>query len=282
MTGRMLHFERRGSGPPLVLLHGYTGSASSMAGLARALAADFETIAMDLPGHGRSLGLAGTAGFSFDACVDDLAATLESAGRSKACWLGYSMGARLALACAVRRPQAVAALVLVSGRAGIADPAEREVRRRTDAALADRMETDGIAAFVDEWMAMPMFQTQQRLGAAFLEEQRRERLGNDVRELAASLRALGPGAQPPLYDQLSRATMPVLLIAGALDPAFVGHAKELAQRLPNAELCTIEDAGHAAHLEQPDAVTRAVRDFLRRAAAPARSNLSFSAQETGP
>jgi 2-succinyl-6-hydroxy-2,4-cyclohexadiene-1-carboxylate synthase len=191
------------------------------------------------------------------------------------------MGARLALACAVRRPESVSALVLVSGRAGIADPAEREVRRRTDEALASRMEAEGIAAFVDEWMAMPMFQTQQRLGVAVLEEQRRERMANDVRELAASLRGLGPGAQPPLYDQLARVTMPVLLVTGALDPAFVAHAKDLAQRLPNAASRTIADAGHAAHVEQPDAVTSAIREFLRRTAGPARSSHSLSVQETG-
>ncbi|MFO1393020.1 MAG: 2-succinyl-6-hydroxy-2,4-cyclohexadiene-1-carboxylate synthase [Steroidobacteraceae bacterium] len=280
MTAGALHFERRGKGSPLMLLHGFTGSANSMRGLADGLARDFETIAPDLPGHGRSTAGA-DAGYSFDACLDALVATLHAAGHRRAHWLGYSMGARLALAVAVRHPDSVASLVLLSGRAGIASEGEREARRRADETLARRIETEGVAAFVDEWMAMPMFQTQQLLGAAFLEEQRRERLRNDAAGLAASLRALGPAAQPPLFDELSRVTVPALLVVGALDTAFVAHGHELERRLSGAQLCEIADAGHAVHLERPSAVVAAVHDFLCRAAGPARSSHPPSVQETG-
>jgi 2-succinyl-6-hydroxy-2,4-cyclohexadiene-1-carboxylate synthase len=191
------------------------------------------------------------------------------------------MGARLALAVAVRHPDCVASLVLLGGRAGIASEGEREARRRADEALARRIEADGVAAFVDEWMAMPMFQTQRRLGSAFLEEQRCERLRNDATGLAASLRALGPAAQPPLFDELGHVTAPVLLVVGGLDAAFVAHAHELEHRLPDAKICEIADAGHAVHLEQPSAVVAAIRDFLRRTDGPARPSHSPSVQETG-
>lgn len=277
MTGRPLRVHRRGRGPAMMMLHGFTGSGQGMEGLARSFEDEFEVLAPDLPGHGCS---SITAGYSFDRAVDDLLATLEACGHRHACWLGYSMGARLALACAARQPRCAASLVLVGARAGIADPAEREARRREDEALAARIEAEGIEAFVDQWMAQALFATQRRLGDAFLAGARRERLANSARGLAASLRVLGPGAQQPLFDVLARVEAPVLLVAGALDRKFVEVARDLAARLPRAEVCEIADAGHAVHLERPEAFLAAARDFLRRTAGPARSVFTNQVQET--
>jgi len=280
VSGRTLHFARRGRGPAVVLLHGFTGSGQGMAEIAQSLEQDYETLALDLPGHGRSADLVRADTDGFDECVDDLVATLESAGHRQAHWLGYSMGARLALGCAVRHPGSVASLVLLGGRAGIADPTERAARCREDAALAARIESVGVEAFVDEWLAQPMFASLRKRGARFLAEQRRQRVSNSARGLADSLRRLGPGAQPPLFDALPSVAVPVLLVAGALDRKFVALAHDLAGWLPHAEICEIGDAGHAAHLEQPEAFVRAVRDFLRRATAPAPFVHSRSVQET--
>lgn len=279
MTGRALAFERSGRGPALMLLHGYTGNGRSMAGIARAFENDFDTIAPDLPGHGRSVDRAAERAYDFDACVDDLVATLAATGHDSAHWLGYSMGARLALACAVRHPSRVESLVLLAGRAGIADPSEREARRRADEALAARIEADGVEVFVEEWLAQPLFVTLQRLGPEFMARERAARLANDAHGLASSLRTLGPAAQPPLFDALPRVDVPVLLLAGEIDARFVAAARELARSLPRTELCVIPDAGHAAHLEQPEAVLRVVREFLSRAASPASNDPSPSVQE---
>jgi len=277
--GAPLHFARHGQGPALVLLHGYTGRGRDLDGLAAAFAAGFEVLVPDLPGHGASAGRVLEDGYDFDACLDDLVATLESTGHHRAHWLGYSMGARVALGCAVRHPERVASLVLVGGRAGIEDAGEREARRRADAALAARLETGGIESFVDEWLAQPLFDSQRRLGEAFLAAQRRARLDNDARALAAALRVLGPGAQPPLHEALAGVCVPVLLVAGGLDRKFVQLAHALSRRLPRAEICEIPNAGHAVHLEQPEALDRAVQDFLRRACDPARPIPSPLVQE---
>lgn len=279
MSGRALAADRSGRGPALMLLHGYTGTGRSMAGLARALQHDFDTIAPDLPGHGRSAERTAGQAYDFDACVDDLVATLAATGHDSAHWLGYSMGARLALACAARHPSRVTSLVLLAGRAGIADPGERADRRRADEALAVRIEERGVEAFVEEWLAQPLFATLQRLGPEFMARERAARLANDARGLASSLRALGPAAQPLLFDALPRVNVPVLLVAGALDERFVAAAHELARSLPRAEVCVIPDAGHAAHLEQPEAFQRVVREFLLRAARPASNDPSPSVQE---
>jgi 2-succinyl-6-hydroxy-2,4-cyclohexadiene-1-carboxylate synthase len=280
VNGEALYFERRGRGEALMLLHGFTGSGRSLDPVARSMAHEFTTLAPDLPGHGRSIGGVVPRDYGFERCLERLVTTLACAGHSRAHWLGYSMGARLALGCAIRHPERVASLVLIGARAGIADDGERAARRDTDEALARRIETEGVEAFVDAWVSQPIFATQRRFGSAFLEAGRRERLANVASELAAGLRGLGPGSQPPLFDALERVEVPVLLVAGALDRPFVEQARELARRLPAAEVCEIEDAGHAVHLEQPVAFIAAALDFLRRAARRAPSTIAIPVQET--
>ena len=264
MSGDALHVEVCGHGPALVMLHGYAGTARSLDHLATALSDHHTTIRPDLPGHGRSVGAWRDDGRDFEHALSRLVAALECSGHERADWIGYSMGARLALGCAVRHPARVRSLVLIGGRAGIADAGERAARREADAALADRIESGGVEAFVGAWLAQPMFATLRALGPAAIERQRRDRLGHDAAELAGSLRRLGPGAQPPLFDELGSVRVPVLLVVGALDASFVAQARELAQRLPDARLCVIPDAGHAVHVERPNAVLAVIRDFLGR------------------
>ncbi len=277
MSAQALHARRRGHGPALMLLHGYTGRGSDMDELARAFEREFETIAPDLPGHGRSLA---QAAHEFDACLDDLVATLAATGQRRAHWLGYSMGARLALAVALRHPERVDTLVLLAGRAGIEDSAERATRLAADEALAARIESIGVEAFVDDWLAQPLFATLARGGPDFMAGQRRARLGNDAQGLAMSLRGLGPAAQPPLFAELPRLDVPVLLLAGELDRRFVAIAHDLARRLPRAEVAIIPDAGHAAHVERPEPFQRIVADFLHRATDPAHPISQPPVQET--
>jgi 2-succinyl-6-hydroxy-2,4-cyclohexadiene-1-carboxylate synthase len=277
MNAQPLHAHRRGRGPALMLLHGYTGSSQDMRGLAGAFESEFEVIAPDLPGHGQSLAM---AAHDFDTCLDDLVATLEAVGHDRAHWLGYSMGARLALSVAVRHPQRVESLMLLAARAGIEDAGDRAARRAADEALAARIESIGVEAFVDEWLAQPLFATLVGRGPALVAGQRRARLGNDARGLAMSLRKLGPAAQPPLFADLSRLDVPVLLLAGELDARFVAIARELAGRLPRAEVAIVPDAGHAAHVEHPGRFQRIVSDFLHRAACPAHASTQPPVQET--
>jgi 2-succinyl-6-hydroxy-2,4-cyclohexadiene-1-carboxylate synthase len=279
LNARPLNLERTGHGTPVMLLHGFTGRGRGMAGIAAALADRHETLAPDLPGHGASRNRGEGDAYSFDRCVDDLVTTLSQAGHTQAHWLGYSMGARVALGCAVRHPQCVRSLVLLAARAGIADPAERALRRDADERLAARLEDDGIEPFVDEWLAQPLFRTLMQRDAEAPARERAARLDNDPRELAAALRGFGPAAQPPLHALLGQVQVPVLLVAGALDHRFVEHARALAQRLPRAELHVIPDAGHAAHVEQPEAFAALVRDFLRRVEDATPDTVSIHAEE---
>ena len=228
------------------MLHGFGQTGRCLGPLARALAHHNQVLCPDLPGHGdrselASLDCPGIA----ELLADELGAGV---------WFGYSMGARIALHVALQRPESVDALVLVGGTAGIDDTAARRARRDTDEARARRLEQLGVAAFMSEWLSMEMF---AGLPAAARFEQERTR--NTVEGLAGSLRNAGTGSMDPLWGRLGELHMPVLVVSGAADSAY----GELAERLvgsigPNATAVRIPRAGHAAHLERPEAVLTAL------------------------
>jgi pimeloyl-ACP methyl ester carboxylesterase len=116
-------------------------------------------------------------------------------------------------------------------------------------------------------MALPLFASQRRLGAAALAAAREQRLANRAHGLANSLRGMGAGAQPPLQGRLGGLRMPVCLVAGEEDSRFRAVARDLAAEIPDARLEVVPSAGHAAHIENPVAFQRIARRFLARASA---------------
>lgn len=262
VNGVHLNVEVQGEGPALLLLHGFTGSSATWTPHLEAWRG-FTTVAVDMLGHGASDCPADPRRYRMERCVEDLTALLDRLAIGQAAVLGYSMGGRVALHLALQAPERLWALVLESASPGIEDAQEREARVRSDAALAEAIERDGIVAFVDHWQALPLFASQARLPVAVREELRRQRLGNQPRGLANSLRGMGAGLQEPLLPRLGSIRIPVLLLVGALDERYCALAGWMATVLPRARLKVVADAGHAVHLEQPQAFASAVRDFLQ-------------------
>lgn len=257
-----LHVDVQGSGPALLLLHGFTGAAASWGALLPALTPRYTTVGVDLLGHGSSDAPADPARYDFSTCVDDIARLLDRLDVERCACLGYSMGGRIALGLTVAHPGRVAALVIESASPGLADEAERAARRPADAALAARIGRDGVDAFVDAWMQQPLFASQARLDAATLARERRARLRHPAHGLAHCLRGMGTGSQPSLWSALPALALPVLLVVGAEDDKFRRIAAEMRALMPKTELAVIPDAGHTTHLEQPAAFAAAVLDFL--------------------
>lgn len=245
------------SGP--VLLHGFTGSAASWYPVIDGLrAAGHDPVTIDLPGHGALAGQVDPRHFTLDATLE----TIANAVRRPADVVGYSMGGRLALHFAFAFPERVRRLVVESASPGLRDPDARADRIVRDQALADRVVQDGIEAFVDRWEALPLFATQAELPAERRARQRATRLANDPESLAESLRGLGTGSLPSLWERLAAMDMPVLLIAGSEDHRFSEIAEEMAALLPGARLAIVPGAGHNVHLERHAQWTRAVAAFL--------------------
>ena len=248
--------------PPLVLLHGFTGSQASWAGVAAALRAGRRVVAIDLPGHGGTTIRSRAFDWSLRATADLVAETLAALRISAAAVLGYSMGGRLALQLALAHPERVERLVLESASAGLATAAARARRRAADTTLATAIERDGIAAFVRRWEALPLFRSLGRQPAEVRDALRRARLACDPAGLAASLRGMGLGSQPWLGDRLEEVAVPMLLLTGSDDAKFTRTATRLLPRFAQATHEIVAGAGHVPHLEQPARFLRAVRDFL--------------------
>jgi 2-succinyl-6-hydroxy-2,4-cyclohexadiene-1-carboxylate synthase len=232
----------------LVLLHGFTQTRQSWRRTVAALGGRYRALAPDLPGHGQA---AERRPASFSAC----AAYVRALAGERCVLAGYSMGGRIALHTALAVPGLVDRLVLIGASPGLADPAEREARRRADEALAERIEAVGVVAFAEEWGAQALFAGQDERVAAAAHA---DRLRNTPRGLAAALRGLGTGVMTPLWDRLPQLAIPVTLVVGERDAKFHAIAERVGAALPDARLEVVRGAGHAVQLERPDAVAAAI------------------------
>ncbi len=262
VNGVTLGYEECGptNGPPLVLLHGFTGSA---AGWDKQTFADYglHVIALDMLGHGQSEAPPDVLRYTVEHCEADILAALKRLGvqAGEAILLGYSMGGRIALYTAFSG--FFRALILESASPGLLDIQEREQRRQHDEHLAQQLEYEGIAAFVRYWEHLPLFASQQRLPFELQQKVHQQRLHNSAKGLANSLRGVGTGVQPALQARLSVLPIPVLVLAGILDTKFCTIAQQMAQSLPDVRLEIVPDAGHTVHLEQAELFNQFVRDF---------------------
>ncbi|HET7489206.1 MAG TPA: alpha/beta fold hydrolase [Acidimicrobiales bacterium] len=233
----------------LVLVHGFTQTGRSWAPVLPLLPADVEVVTPDLPGHGTRA---------------DVRADLAEAARlvgedgGRATYVGYSMGGRVALTLALEQPDLVERLVLVSASAGIEDDDDRTARREADDELAAAIEAEGVDAFLEEWLAQPLFASLPRERAGL--EARRE---NTAAGLASALRLLGQGSMEPQWRRLFNLRMPVLVVAGELDEAYCVQAVHLGGWMGEvATLALVPGAGHACHLEQPGRFAALLTSFL--------------------
>ncbi|WP_181780996.1 alpha/beta fold hydrolase [Pseudonocardia pini] len=258
--GLDIAYERAGTGPPVVLAHGFVGDArSSWGSQIEALADEFTVIAWDAPGAGESsdppedFGMVGYA--------DCLAAFLHVLRIERAHLVGLSFGGSLVLATYHRHRSAVSSLVLVSGYAGWvgsmgADEADRRLTRSLQASTLPP--DDFVAA-----MLPSMFSATAggELVARFVDSVRGFR--------PAGFRALARASVADQSHVLPEVDVPMLLLYAEHDvraPVAIGEAIHAA--VPASELVVLAASGHASPVEAPDEVTRELRRFLRSAARP--------------
>jgi 2-succinyl-6-hydroxy-2,4-cyclohexadiene-1-carboxylate synthase len=173
--------------------------------------------------------------------------------------IGYSLGARLALGIALRHPERVARLTLISGHPGLATEDERRARRAADSLWVERLLAQGLLAFVDAWEEQPLWATQAALTEATRAGRRAARLSHEAAGLARSLRVTGLGEMPSYGDRLSELNVPTNLLAGELDPKFSSLAYWMAERLRHATVDIVPGAGHDLLLERPEFVRQVIR-----------------------
>ena len=253
-----LYHQIRGSGPSLVLVHGFAGSARNFRPQVKYFAEAHRVLTYDARGHARSPAPSAPDAYSMDWLVSDLWGLLEREGFSEPVVLcGLSMGASTALHFALAHPERVHALVLASYPPGPEDPDGLSVRAE---AFAQEIDQHGVEAAGSRFVwgpesgVAPEMAAQVRAG--FLE--------HTPQGLAGVLRgvmARNPGPAD-LSEPLARTRLPVLLIEGERDEASRRAAHALAAGNPRVESCVIPDAGHVCNLDQPALFNEALSSFI--------------------
>lgn len=225
----------------IVAIHGFTGHPS--------LFADLPCASLPLLGHGPDAITDDPVPFHSE--VDRLAALLPE---TPVHLVGYSLGGRLSLALALRHPERVRKLSLISASPGLKSESERFERQQADARWSRLLREVGITAFVDAWEALPLWRSQLGLSEETKARQRQQRLAHDAMQLALALDSLGLGVMPNLWPELSNLRIPVQLIVGSLDDKFYDIAKRMAEQLRKPSLRVIAGSGHNPLLEKPKRV----------------------------
>ena len=265
------------SNPVILFLHGFMGDRHEFQPAIATLSQQFYCVAIDLPSHGQTdLTHQGTDQFTYqDSCYNENSCyTIEFTARLiikflellriERCFLvGYSMGGRVALYLTIHFPKYFRKVVLESASAGLRTDVERSDRLARDQQLADKLENLEVGdfrLFLENWYQQKIFgNLRSHPNFPKLLEQR---LQNSPRELAKSLRYLGTGMQPSLWEKLPENEIPFLLLVGELDSKFVQINQQMAQLCKFSQLEIIPNCGHNIHFENPDIFTKKIQTFL--------------------
>lgn len=265
VNGVGLFVRMIGAGEPLVFLHGFTGNSKSWSPHIPYFRHEFACISVDLLGHGNSDTPLDPARYRMEKTLTDLAALFDQLGLDKVHLVGYSMGGRVALSFAIHYPKRVLSLTLESASPGIQSADERRARIKSDEALCDLIENEGLDKFIEHWENQPLFATQANLPEDMRSNLRQQRQRNTSRGLVNSLRGLGSGVMPPMWNKLDQVQCPTLLIVGELDEKFSSIALKMAAAMKHVKICIIEGAGHTVHLEKPEQYNDILLKFLQSA-----------------
>jgi len=252
---------RSGDEREILLIHGFMGGPGDWLSLVRALPAGPTIRAVTLPGH--------LPDSQPEDVLDFEATTTELLGQIKAkqvSLIGYSLGGRLALACAAKSAN-VRNLILISSTAGLEDDAERAARRQQDDETAGTMTaiqaTGDWKRFLLRWWSQPIFSSLNSQ-PGLLEDLVSSRSRLNAAALAACLSRWSPGRIEPCWSHLPGLIVCCLFLAGAKDEKFTRLADRLHQLTPGSTQRTIGHAGHILHMEAPSGAAVEIADFLQK------------------
>jgi 2-succinyl-6-hydroxy-2,4-cyclohexadiene-1-carboxylate synthase len=242
-------------------LHGYTGESLDFRSfLSQEKHLGLDWYGLDLLGHGKSSSPDDPCLYTEASYIGHLDAALQVLSGSEAITLlAYSFGGRLALNYAVKRPQRIKRLILISATPGMEEEDRRMRRKIADEAIVDKLKSLSIQDFVDYWYQTPIIRSQQN-SPLFAEIYARRLKNTSSLGLIHSLSAFGQGVAPSTWRGLHTLSFPVLWIVGAEDAPYIEIAQKACRLLPKAELKIIPKVGHAPHLEGELATLKAIEE----------------------
>jgi pimeloyl-ACP methyl ester carboxylesterase len=242
--GVEIHYEVHGSGPTLLLTHGYSSTSEMWQGQIEALSKHHKLVLWDMRGHGRSDYPDDPAAYSEASTIADIAALLDEVGARTAIVGGLSLGGYMSLAFYRAHPQRVAALLIIDTGPGFKKDDARVAWNRRANDTGDRFEREGLEVLKS---AGP-----ERSGVSH----------RDATGLARAARGMLTQRDARVIESLPDIKVPSLVVVGADDTPFLAAADYMAARIPGATKVVIPAAGHAVNIDQPQAFIDAVLPFL--------------------
>ncbi len=246
--GVRIYYEERGSGPAVLLSHGYSASARMWAGQMESLTDRYHLIAWDMRGHDRSDSPDDTSLYSPEATVADMAAVMDVCGAKRAVIGGLSLGGFMSLAFHLAHPERTVALMLFDTGPGYKKEGPREEWNRMADTYAAALEKRGLSAVnASAEVAVAKHRSAQGLAHA-----------------ARGMLAQKDGS---VIESLPAIRVPALILCGSEDKQFLAATDYMAAKSPGAEKAIIQGAGHASNIDKPREFNAAVRKFLDRVTA---------------
>jgi pimeloyl-ACP methyl ester carboxylesterase len=253
-----LAFEDTGTGLPVLLVHGFPLDRTMWKAQREELCDEFRVIVPDLRGFGESQVIPGVA--TMEAMADDLAGLCNHLGLTGKIVLGgLSMGGYVAFAFARKYRDRLAGLILCDTRARPDSPEAKENRRR----VAERVRREGPGFIAEEMIPRLCCESTFRNHPEVIEKIRQMILSAPPEGVAAA--ALGMAERPDSTDLLPALSCPTLVLVGQFDAISPPEEMEAMTRtIPQSQFVVIPDAGHLPPMEQPERVTQAIREWLRK------------------
>lgn len=266
LSGIEMYYETYGEGSPVVLLHGSYGDGRLWAELARPLADSYRIVIPDLRGHGRTDGSVRET-YSVDLFANDVRELVTALSLDAPVVCGRSMGGFIALVYADRYPDACSGLITLGGEAPetltIAEHIERYRPVLVDllSRVVDRERVQELLYRIDLWRY-----GERGTGDMDAIERIQERHGRETPEQSESERRKVEDALASYLDlavDFESMQVPSLHLYGEYEiPRLHRHARYMADRIPCGEAQKIPDAGHVSHVDNPEFVVDALREFL--------------------
>src|SRR3982074_2943268 len=242
--GGKTYYEVHGSGPPLLLTHGYSSTSAMWQGQSGALSSHHRLVLWDMRGHGQSDYPDDPSAYSEALTVADMAALLDEVGADKAIVGGLSLGGYMSLAFCRAHPQRVRALLIIDTGPGFKKDDARDAWNKRAFETSDRFEREGLA---------------------ILKSASRERSSvshRDAAGLARAARGMLTQRDARVIESLPDIKVPSLVVVGADDTPFLAASDYMAAKFPGAEKVVIPAGGHPVNIDQPQAFIDAVLPFL--------------------
>jgi pimeloyl-ACP methyl ester carboxylesterase len=251
----------RGTGPTLVLVHGFGGVKEDFADHLDALSTRFRVVLFDHRGHGESDAPEDPAGYTLDRLATDTLAVIEAVGAERVSLLGHSMGGMVVRRVVLGAPERVHALVLMDTSPGPVPGIDGEILELG----AEIATNDGMAELkrvMDAFQPLDTPAYQRVLAERPDYKEFNDRKWESLSAVMWATLARAIRDQPDQLADLAALSVPTLVMVGEQDEPFLVPSRRTAATIPGAQLVVIPDAGHSPQFENPAAWRETLVRFL--------------------